>query len=834
MPDFCAIVNGTAPPLTFFNRFLSLRLLFLIIMSLNLVKRQLLKRPFLNLIKVTGLAIAVSSLTLIALYLKYELSFDRFYAHSDRIYRFTITSPSIFSGKHFARIWSPDYIPAMAESLPGIEQYVRLSPVPGGIVQWKEKKIYLNRAFTCDSTYFRVFDSSLLVGNPNKVLEAPASMVVSESFARKIFGNENPVGQTLSIPTGRYYGTRQDFTVRGIMKDFPRNSHMRPDFIATPVDRSDLEDWAWTYLLLKKNTDPGDITSSFRKFYASLRGLNPEEVDLTAHLQKISDIHLYSKKTREIEGNSNILVVYSFSAAAIILLFIALVNYANLNLGMAVYSDRYLFVSRVFGASRRRQLRYFATDGLVIIGIALICSAVLLGISNSLIIKWFNLDLLAGNFPFVAGMTFLVCLLGFLAGFLPLLRTYLAGVIAAARDMSGERYRRRGINRALIVFQFAIAVILISAVMVIHRQTAYALNSGLGADKKDILLLDNVHTDITQKFTEFKKAMLEYPTVRLVSAMFQPPGEDVNDRFRFSMEGYVTDETRPADNYIGIFPCDYSFPSVFGLNFLAGENFSETFTDHEGSGEYIINESAMRRLNYTNPSEIIGKEFQLFFHTNPTNAIKIPAGRIIGVVQDFHITSLKREIEPLVLFKRSDIWIDNLVIAFAPGLQKEALRDVENVWHEMFPAYTFRYEFVDTIYRSLYRPERLQAALLLIFTIIALFLCSMGLLGMSLLAAQRRIREVGIRVVNGADVTSIMLMLNWDFLKWILLSFLLATPLAYLAMQRWMAEFVYKTELSWWIFAIAGGIVLGISAVTVSIQSWGAARRNPVEVLRYE
>jgi putative ABC transport system permease protein len=305
----------------------------------------------------------------------------------------------------------------------------------------------------------------------------------------------------------------------------------------------------------------------------------------------------------------------------------------------------------------------------------------------------------------------------------------------------------------------------------------------------------------------------------------------VNDMFRFFMEGYVRDETRHSDNYNGIFPCDYSLPSVFGLNFLAGDNFSETFTDHEGSGEYIINETAVRRLHYNNPPDIIGKGFQLFFHSD---AIKMPAGKIIGVVEDFHITSLKRAIEPLVLFKRSDIWIDNLVIAFEPGMEKQALKDLEKVWNELFPAYTFRYEFVDTIYRNVYRPERLQAALLMIFTIIALFLCSMGLLGMSLLAAQRRVREVGIRVVNGADAGSIMVMLNWDFLKWILLSFLLATPLAYFAMQRWMAEFVYKTELSWWIFAIAGGVVLGISAVTVSSQSWGAARRNPVEVLRYE
>jgi putative ABC transport system permease protein len=800
-------------------------------MLLTLVKRHLLKRPFLNSIKLTGLVIALSSLILIALYLKYELSFDRFHSAADRIYRFTITSPAIFSGKHFARVPNPEYIPEMAETFPGIKQFVRLSPMAGGIIQWHEKRIFMSQAFVCDSTFFKVFDADLLVGNTNTVLEGPGSMVISESFAKKIFGSDNPVGQILTIPEGRYFGEKLDFTVKGIMEDFPDNSHFHPEFIATPVNRSDLDDWAWTYLLLKKKADPADIISSFSKFYASYYDKKPEEVDLTAHLQKIRDIHLHSKKTREIEGNSSILVVYSFSAAAMILLFIALVNYSNLNLGMAVFSDKYLYVSRVFGASRRRQLSYFATEGFIMILMALICSIIIVGITNSVISSWFNINLLAGNIPFIAAVAVLVCLLGFLSGFLPLLRTYFSGIVSSARDISGGTCTHRGINRALILFQYAIAVMLIIAVVVIHRQTAYALRSGIGSENKNVICMDRVHSDIVQRFPEFKKALLEYPSIRQVSAMIASPGEDVNDMFRFTMEGYEADEIRHADNYIGIFPCDYSFASLFGLNFLAGRDFSEKFTDNEGSGEYIINESAMRRLHYTHPADIIGTEFQLFFHTD---AISIPAGRIVGVVQDFHISSLKREIEPLVLFKRSDIWLNNLVVSFSPGMQKEALKDLENVWNEMFPEYTFRYDFVDSIYRKVYLSERLQATLLMIFTVIALFICSMGLLGMSLLAAQRRIKEVGIRVVNGAGVMSIMTMLNWDFLKWILLSFLPAFPLAYIAMRRWMEEFIYKTDLSWWIYVMAGLTVLLISGVTVSIQSWRAARKNPVEILRYE
>ncbi len=239
----------------------------------------------------------------------------------------------------------------------------------------------------------------------------------------------------------------------------------------------------------------------------------------------------------------------------------------------------------------------------------------------------------------------------------------------------------------------------------------------------------------------------------------------------------------------------------------------------------------MRRLNYVDPDSIVGKGFGLFFHSED---ISIPYGKIVGVVEDFHLSTLKREIEPLVLFKREKLWLINIVIALQPGKQTTALTDLERVWSEMFPEYPLDYEYVDSMYRDVYSTEILQANLLTGFTLIALFICSMGLLGLSLLNLQRRIKEIGIRKVNGAGTNQILILLNWDFIKWIILSYLMAVPIAWLSMRKWLESFVYKTDLSWWLFALAGGIAVTIALLTVSIQTWRASRRNPVEALRYE
>jgi putative ABC transport system permease protein len=799
-------------------------------MELRIAIRNLVKRPFLNLIKIIGLSLALSGILIISLFLKNELTYDSFHKKSNRIYRFTITSSEILEGKHFARIPNPDYIPPMAEYFPEIENYVRLVPIVGGVLKLDENFIRVNEGFQCDSTFFDVFDADLLVGNSANILDNPGSMVVSESFAKKVFGNRNPVGQTLTLPDGQYYGKKFDFTIKGIMKDFPQNSHFHPEFIVTPEDKGEFNRWAWTYLLLADNANPENIVSRFKDFFAIQSGTRVADVKTEAHLQNIRDIHLHSYKLREIEPNSNMSVIYTLSIAILLLLFIAITNYVNLNIGMAVFSDKYFYVSRVFGSSRMMKMKYLLAEGIIITLVSIFLCGIIVSFAHISIQKHFSLNLFSGNTPLSLLIILLFTLISILSGILMMLKQE-TGSFKPGLNQYKINSRRKGVSKSLIVLQYTISIALIVAVLVIQRQTNYALDSSMGVRENNLICFEDLHTNVQQKFELFKAELLKYNSIEFVSAMFEPPGGEANDMFQFTMEGYNKNGIREQDDRIGIFPCDYSFASIFNLKFLGGNNFSENNQDNDGSGEYIINESAMRRLNYTDPDKIIGKEFGLIFDDA---AVKIPKGKIIGVVKDFHLSSIKKKIEPLVLFKRKDIWLINFVVSYRPGMRSTALTQIEHVWKKLFPEHLFQYEYVSSMYKNLYKTELLQSRLLSVFTFIALFICSMGLLGMSLLTTQRRTSEIGIRKVNGATIGEIMVMLNWNFIKWIMLSIIIAIPFAYFAMTKWLAGFAYKTELHWWIFALAGLVAIFIALITVSIQSWKAASRNPVEALRYE
>ena len=799
-------------------------------MELKFAFRNILKRPFLNLIKIIGLGLSLSGILIIVLFLKNELTYDRFHKKSGRIYRLTITSSDILDGKHFARIPNPDYIPGLAEYFPEIENYVRLVPVMGGVIKRNENFIKVNQAFQCDSTFFKVFDCEMVAGNAANVLDNPGSMVISESFAKRVFGNDDPMGKTLTLPDGQYYGKNIDFTIKGVMRDFPQNSHFHPELIVTPVDKGEFNRWAWTYLLLSQNAVPDKIMLGFKDFAALQLGKKDAEIKTDAYLQKITDIHLRSDKLREIEPNSNMSVIITLSVAVILLLFIAITNYVNLNIGMAVFSDKYLYVSKVFGSSPWMKMKYYLSEGIIIAILSIVCCGLITSLAHITIQKYFALNLFKGNTSLILSVIVLFGVLSILSGILLLLKEEISNLRSFLKQ-DKNNLTRKGVSKSLIVLQYTISIALIVAVIVIHRQTSFALDSSLGVKENNLICFENVHSNVQQKFEIFKAELLKYKSIEFVTAMLEPPGGEANDMFQFTMEGYVNNGVNEEENKIGIFPCDYSFASIFNLHFLSGNNFSEKNEDNEGSGEYIINESAMKRLHYTDPEKIIGKEFGLIFDDE---AAKIPKGKIIGVVKDFHLSSIKKKIEPLVLFKRKDIWLLDFVVSFRPGMQAAALSDIEHVWKKMFPEHLFQYEYVNSMYKNLYKRELLQASLLAVFTIIALFICSMGLIGMSLLTTQRRTREIGIRKVNGAKIHQIMIMLNRDFIKWIGISFMIAVPFAFLAMNKWLESFAYKITLSWWIFALAGLVALLIALITVSIQSWKAASVNPVEALKYE
>ena len=797
-------------------------------MLFQFVLRNLKKRPFLNFIKVLGLALGLSGLLFITLFLKDELSYDTFNSKADQIYRLTVTDPTFFGENHFARVYQSEQIPGLADYFPEIESYARLAPIRGGVMVHKERYYAINEAFIVDSTFFNLFDAKLLIGDKQSVLNGPGSMVVAESFARKVFGDKNPIGQTMTIPSGQFYGNPHDFTINGVMKDFPQNSHFHPNLITTP-DKGKITWWAYCYLLLNKNADPKNIASGYAGFLAKERDKSTDKIETKAYLQKITDIHLHSDKLREIENNGNMTNIYVLAIAALILLLISVSNFASLNLGMSGFNSKFILINRILGSTRNTSLKYFLIESLIIVGSA-IAFALLISIPTNLLIeKQFNVNLFKGNAALSVLIISLFCLLGILAGLQPVLKQNIRK-IHSQTSSSLLNTKSIFVSKGIIVTQYSLAIMLIASVIVISRQTNFALANSMGVKEDNIICFESVHANIQQKFEVFKAELLKNNSIESVSAMLEPPGGEANDMFQFEMEGFdKTDDQRK--NLIGVFPCDYSFAQLFRIKFLGGQNFSEKNNDNKGSGEYIINETALHYLNFANPNDAIGKDFKLI---SSAQEIEIPGGKIIGVVEDFHLSSMKKKVNPMVMFKRDKLWLINFVISYKPGMRTAALSDIRKVWTDLFSTYPFSYESVGAMYRKVYKTELLQARLLAIFTIISIFISSMGLLGISLLIAQQRVKEIGIRKVNGARISEVLVLLNKNFVRWVVVAFVIATPIAYYAMNKWLENFAYKTELSWWIFALAGLLALGIALLTVSYQSYKAAVRNPIESLRYE
>jgi putative ABC transport system permease protein len=797
-------------------------------MLLKIVIRNLNKRLFLNFIKVLGLSLGLAGIIFIGLFLKNELSYDNFHTHSDRIYRLTSTNRDFMGENHFARIPNSEQVPLLSEYFPQIENYVRLAPVRGGVMLHNGKYYAVNQGYECDSTFFELFSANLLLGEKKQVLSTPGSMVISESFATKIFGTNDPTGEIISIPAGQFYASQTDFTVRGVMKDFPQTSHIHPELIATPVD-GEIDGWAYVYLLLAEHTSPEDITDEYPAFLQQHVQNISEKPSSVAYLQKITEIHLHSDKLREMESNGNMSNIYVLAIAALILLLISMSNYASLNLGMAGLYIKFIAISRISGASNNVNLRYFIYECLLILAATVAMTAVMVLLAQSYILKNYRISLIEGNFILILYMIFLFIILGLFSGLQP----YFLQQFNKLRPSVSEnsfKFKTKFISKGIIVPQFMFAMMLLVAVLVITLQTRFALSHSMGERNGNIICFESVHADVQQKFEHFKSELLKYNSIESVTAMLEPPGGEANDMFGFELEGRPEGEDRQAER-IGVFPCDYSFPGVFNLEFLGGNSFSKSNSDAEGSGEYIINEAAMHELGFSNPEEIIGKGFRLIF---AVPGIEIPRGSIIGVVRDFHLSSMKKQVNPLVMFKRDKLWLMNFVVAYKPAMKEEAIADLEKVWDEMFPAYPFYYEPVDVMYQKVYQTELLQARLLSVFTVISLFICSIGLLGLSLLTTQQRIKEIGIRKVNGAGSLQVLYLLNRDFMKWVIIAFALACPIAWYAMDLWLEGFAYRISLSWWIFLLAGTMVTGTAFLAVSWQSWKAATMNPVEELRYE
>jgi len=778
------------------------------------------------LINIAGLALGLAVCFLITLFVYDELSYDRFHEKADRIYR-VVESYTHNDISRQNLIHSAPLAPALVNDLPEIESAVRLSNRWGEVLVSRDTEaFYEDGFFFTDTSFFDVFTFPLVQGSPSS-LAKPFTVIITESVAEKYFGDEDPVGQKVEIKGS--WGT-YEYEITGIARDVPHNSHFHFQFLtsletlrATRPKPEHMESWwyveYYTYVLLQPGHQVEDLQAKFPAFISKYKGERLKQIDVHSayELQPIADIHLYSHLEREIEPNSDARYLYIFSVLALLILAVACINYMNLSTARSAMRASEVGVRKVVGAHRTQLIRQFLFESLVLSGMALVLAflliALLLPLFNHLTGKSLSVTYL-GHGDLVLGLIGAGLFVGLLAGSYPALFLSRFQPVHVLKGLLGMGPASTLFRKGLVVFQFIISIGLVVGTIVIQRQLTYMQNKQLGLHAEQVVVI-NTHGEIGRRLPAFRSDLLKYPGILNVSASDQafPVREFV---MGLRPEGF--EETDVQAKLINVAP---HFLETLDIPLLQGDNLPEMYEPAEREYQpVLVNEAAVKQFGWDDP---IGKTF---------TCCVAPTPRVVGVVSDFHYQSLKEEIAPLVLMPTW--WSQQVLVRIRAENIFATLDQIEDAWAAFVPGEPFEYTFLDSRFEQIYQAEERFMQIFGAFSFLAIILVCLGLFGLAAFMAERRTKEIGIRKVLGASAPSIVTLLSKDFLKLVLIAFVLAAPLAYLAMSRWLEDFAYRIELGPGIFLLAGGLALLIALATVSYQAVKAALADPVKSLRYE
>jgi putative ABC transport system permease protein len=796
------------------------------ILNLKLIIRNLLNGKIQTVLNVFGLAIGFACSIAIIVWVKNELSYDRHLPDASRIYRLTFETNTAGMRMHFARCWEP-WVSQIPAAFPQVEELVRLDPYRHTALKIGENKFYSDRVFATDTNFFKVFNISLLSGQEDKVLKEPYTAVISRSIALKCFGNTDPIGKTLLI-SGEYDQKMVLFTITGVMMDTPSNSHIHFDILTSFVNPKESPDWAYIYLLLKKQTSPDQILGALPSFIQNVEKTSDKRT-FTPFLQKISDIHLYSNKDREAEPNGNITNVYVFIIIAAVLLAVSLANFYNLNKARLITLRKSIDIQRAMGSENNHIILQSILESAICVFSALIFALVLLDLSELFTSSYLGFMLFPDGitdiiriWPFIIILIIFSLLAGSLPVVLNILNTSINIQAFGAEAIQGtKKISSYGI---LMTIQFCLAIILMVSAITIFKQKKFIFSQSIGKMSSDIMVFKSLGWEIRGKYTAIRDQALQDPLIKNFTASMEEPGGETMDAMLIESSGL--DENH-KDKQLYVLPVEDNFLEFFDLPLIAGHNFSK-FNPEGKREDYILNETAIKELGWT-PQEAIGKPLKVLFDTPDI----FYGGTVVGVAKDFNITTVKQNIKPYVLFQKPLFYLCYIVRTDSANKQ-QAILNFKKIWEKELPDYPFQYELLGDSYKTTYKKEVVQSKLTISFSILAIVIICMGLFTITSLLITKRTREIGIRKVNGARVINLLVMLNSDFTRWFIVAFIFACPVAYYAMHHWLQNFTYKTELSWWVFAVSGIIVLSVTLLTVTMQCWRAATRNPVEALRYE
>ncbi len=788
--------------------------------------RNIVRNKWFSIIKIVGLSVGMAAFLLILFYVQFELSYDRFHEKGDQIHLFL--TRDTWTRKDVIEYTAGSPEPLAAALIENIPEVVNATCImkpwaPKTVLQYGEKRFF-EKGIYADHNFLNIFTFPLVKGNPRKALVEPNTIVISENVAQKLFGKNDPMGKTIVY---RERSSMYELKVTGVAEPIPPNSHLQSDFfisVETLVqDKS--KKWminVWnvgnftTFVELAKNASTAEVEKKILAFTAQLTGATPEELKGYAiALQPIKDIHLRSQIRDQESSRMEIRYVTLFISIALVILLIACINYMNLTTARSATRSREIGIRKVVGANRKQLFKQFIGEScfitLLSMGIALLLIHVVLPWFRSLIGIDLPVDYLQ-NTSFLISIIASWLFISLFAGSYPALILSATKPINVFRDFATSGKKGSAFRNLLVVVQFTASVVLIVGTVVIFGQMNYVKNRRLGYDREHVIVILTHEKETGLKAQAIKNKLLQYPEVIGVSISGALP-LDVRSRFlnqQFEGEDGQTVRMNIRFDYI-----DYDFLDVFKIEMAQGRNFSKEFSDDESA--VLVNETAVKQLGWTNP---IGK--------------KLP-GRdeyhVIGVVKDFYFASLHQRIEPMMFLLREG---PRIAVRVRPGNIQKTVALLKDVFERNTQTQPFDFFFLDDRFNQLYKKEQRTGEIFAYFSLLAIFIACLGLLGLASFTVERRTKEIGIRRVLGASAYRIVTLLGKEYVRLVIIANVIAWPVAYLAMNRWLQNFAYRININVWMFILAAAGVLFIAFITVSYQTLKAALTNPADTLRYE
>lgn len=807
---------------------------------LKVAWRNLIKNRTFSVINIVGLAAGLACFILVALYVADELSYDRYHEKASRIYR--INGDIVFGGNklHLA-VASDPMGPTLKNDYPQVEEFVRFYNSNGGkLVKKGNEFIEENNVVHVDSTVFNVFTLPVLYGDAKTALNEPNTVVLTESAARKYFGSADVVGKTIETNDNG----KTIYKVNAVIKDLPHNSH----FTFNMFFSMDNIDYPWgnflshnhqTYIVLKAGTDHKAFEKNFAQVinkyvvpqasqFMQIHSMDEFEKagnKLEYSLMPLTDIHLRSDRYPELGVNGNIQYVYIFSAVALFVLVLACINFMNLSTARSANRAKEVGIRKVMGSERQSLVRQFLTESVLT---AVLSTAVAI-VMAWLCLSWFNnlsgkqlqiADLLQPDY-----LLFLVVLtltVGLLAGLYPAFYLSAFNPIAVLKGKLSSGLKKSSLRNVLVVTQFTISIFLIAATIIVFRQLDYIQNKKLGFSKEQLLVINGTFA-LGNNRDAFKNEVSKFAGVKGGAyAGYLPVAGSARNDMSYSSEAAMN-----AQNSINMqtWNIDYDYIPLMEMEIIKGRNFSREFGSD--SSATIINEATARLLGWDNP---IGKKLYTYFQDQ--FGTQLISREVIGVVKDFHFQSMKENIGPLCFRLANNNWA--MAFKVSTSNIRQLISTVESKWKTMAPGMPFNYQFMDEAFDNMYRVEQRTGKLGLTLAIIAILIACLGLFGLATYTAEQRIKEIGVRKVLGATIGNIVSMLSKDFLKLVIIAAVIAVPVAWWLMSKWLEDFAYRVHIGWWVFAVSGIMALFIALLTVSLQAIKAALTNPVKNLRTE